>query len=152
MREKRERFKKFVSLFNTNNQTLLSVVVFALPAWVGSASYGLSMAFGPVCSYLINRFGNQVISMTGCVICTVSLVTSSFAPNLGVLYASFSVMYGIGLCLAYTPTMCFAGIYFDRYQTVATGIMVAGSSTGTLVLAPIAQKLVSEYGWRTAFR
>ena len=42
--------------------------------------------------------------------------------------------------------------YFSRYVSLATGIMTAGSSTGTLILSPIAQALTHNFGWRNAFR
>ena len=121
-------------------------------AWVASVAYGLTMFLGPIASSLIIKFGNRIVAATGCIICGISLVITSYMPNIPAMYGSFGFLYGVGTCLAYTPTMTIAGDYFDKYLTIATGIMVAGSSTGTLVLSPIAQVMVTNIGWRNSFR
>ncbi|KAI0237666.1 Monocarboxylate transporter 13 [Lamellibrachia satsuma] len=112
----------------------------AKTAWIGSGCYGISMILGPLASMLINRWGSRPVVMAGCVICSFSLVVTSFATTVDAMYGTFTIIYGVGCCLAYTPTMCIAGDYFHTYMTLATGIMTSGSSIGTLVLSPLAQQ------------
>ena len=119
---------------------------------MGSAAYGLAMAFGPVVSPVINRYGAHVAVIIGSVLCACSLLISSFAANLETLFGTFSLLYGVGTSLAYTPTMTIASDYFVKYVALATGIMCAGSSTGTLILSPVTQALISVFGWRNAMR
>ena len=110
------------------------------------------MAIAPVASMLINRFGYRVVAASGCVICSIALIVSSFAQVVEHLYGSFTFLFAFGCALAYTPCMTIASDYFEKYLTTATGIMTAGTATGTLVLSPMAQGLVTAYGWRWAFR
>ena len=110
------------------------------------------MAIAPLASMLINRFGYRGVAASGCLICSVSLLLSSFVQNIFQLYGTFTFLFALGGSLAYTPCMTIASDYFDKYLTTATGIMTAGTATGTLVLSPMAQALVGEYGWRWTFR
>ena len=123
-----------------------------LAAWIGSAAYGLAMAIAPLSSMLIDRFGYRMVAASGCIICGVAMVLSSYVSTIYQLYGTFTFLFALGCSLAYTPCMTIASDYFDKYLTTATGIMTAGTSTGTLVLSPMAQSLVSAYGWRKAFR
>ena len=110
------------------------------------------MALGPLTSSLIKRFGNRPVAVCGTLLCVVSLVVSSFVTSLNSLFGTFSLLYGLGTSLAYTPTMCLAGDYFKKHLALATGLMVAGSSMGTLILSPVSQTLVDKFGWRWSFR
>lgn len=110
------------------------------------------MTFGPIASTLINRFGNRVVMVMGGFLCAISLLASSFATSLTTLFGTFSVIYGLGTCMATSPTMTIAPDYFDKHLSVAIGLMTAGSSVGTLVMAPLSQALISSIGWRNTFR
>ncbi|KAH3725478.1 hypothetical protein DPMN_051322 [Dreissena polymorpha] len=110
------------------------------------------MTFGPFSSVLIGRLGNRVVMVSGGVICTVSLVASSFVTSLNVMFATFSFLYGIGTCMCTVPTMTITPAYFDKYLGVATGITVSGISFGTLLMSPLSQVIIVNDGWRTAFR
>ena len=121
-------------------------------AWVASGAYGITMFFAPLASTFIRKFGHRPVAMAGCAICSVSLFACSYVRSIEMMFVTFTFLYGFGACLAYTPTMCIAAEFFDKHMTVATGIMVAGSSSGTLVVSPISQSLIEVIGWRGAFR
>ncbi|KAJ8315671.1 hypothetical protein KUTeg_007821 [Tegillarca granosa] len=110
------------------------------------------MTFGPLSSVLVNRFGCRIVMVTGCIICAISVLATSFVRNLSDMYGSFSLFYGLGTCLCISPIMTIAPDYFDKYITVAVGIITAGSSIGTLVMAPLSQVLIDTIGWRNTFR
>ncbi|XP_052089277.1 uncharacterized protein LOC127726021 [Mytilus californianus] len=121
-------------------------------AWVGSLAYGLSMTFGPIASMLVNRFGNRIVMVLGAFLCSASILAASFVHSIEMMFVTFSVFYGIGTCLCITPIMTIATQYFDKYLTIAVGIMTAGSSFGTLIYAPMSQAFIDAYGWRSTFR
>lgn len=54
--------------------------------------------------------------------------------------------------MSISPTMTIAPNYFDKYMTLAVGLMTAGSSVGTLIMAPLSQALIDAIGWRNTFR
>ncbi len=121
-------------------------------ALIGSVAYGLGMFCAPISSSIINKYGPHMSIMLGVIFCATSLFVSSFCNTLNALFGTYATLYGLGISMANTPTMCIAGDYFDKYLTVATGIMVAGSSTGTLVFSPTTQAVIDAFGWRNAFR
>ena len=112
-----------------------TIILLFFSAWVGSLAYGLGMLCAPVSSSVINKHGSHVSVIIGCILCSISLFVSSTAGSISTLFGTYSLLYGLGIAFAYTPTMCIASDYFDKYLTAATGIMVAGSSTGTLVFS-----------------
>ncbi|XP_071152330.1 monocarboxylate transporter 12-like [Mytilus edulis] len=101
---------------------------------------------------VVNRFGNRVVMVFGAFLCSASILTASFVHSIEMLFVTFSVFYGIGTCLCITPIMTIATQYFDKYLTIAVGIMTAGSSFGTLIYAPMSQAFIDAYGWRNTFR
>ncbi|OWF53663.1 uncharacterized protein LOC110446130 [Mizuhopecten yessoensis] len=121
-------------------------------AWVGSVAYGLSMTFGPVVAIMLKRWGNRRVMMAGACICAISVLASSFVVRLTQLFGTFSFLYGIGTCMCTQPTMTIGPTYFDKHLSVAIGLMTAGSSVGTLVMAPLSQCLIDNIGWRNTFR
>ena len=124
----------------------------SVAAWVGSMAYGLCFLLSPINSTFTKHCGHRIVGVTGAVICCVSLAVSSFMPNIYSMYASFGLLYGTGTCFVLNPTMTIAGDYFDKYMIVATGITVAGSCCGTLILSPVSQAMLSSIGWRNSFR
>ena len=121
-------------------------------AWVGSLTYGLSMTFGPFASLMVNRFGNRIVMVVGGLICSASILAASFVQSIEMMFLTFSLFYGIGTCMCITPIMTIATQYFDKYLTIAVGIITAGSSFGTLIYAPMSQALIDSIGWRNTFR
>jgi len=110
------------------------------------------MTFGPVTSLLIERLGYSRVMISGGVICSVSLLASSFVTSLPPIFLTFSLLYGIGTCMATAPTMTITPEYFDKHLPIATGIIVSGSSFGTLIMGPLSQFIIDQGGWRLAFR
>ena len=110
------------------------------------------MALAPVASIMINHFGYRIVTASGCVITSLGLVASSYVTDVYQLFGTFTFLMAVGCCMAYTPCMTIASDYFDEYLTTATGIMTAGTSTGTLILTPIAQALYQKHGWRYTLR
>ena len=135
---------------NPGSATVMTALLFL--AWVGSLAYGIGMLCAPIGSSVINKYGAHVSVVIGSILCSAGLFTSSTAQSISTLFATYSLLYGLGIAFAYTPTMCIASEYFDKYLTVATGIMVAGSATGTLMFSPITQAWIDNLGWRNAYR
>ena len=121
-------------------------------AWVGSACYGFLMLLAPLVSVLIKKFGKQPVAASGSLVCALALVLSSYTTNLNQMYGTFTFLYAAGCTMNYTPCMTIATDYFEKYVALATGIMMSGTSVGTLLLSPISQVLVDAIGWRNTFR
>ena len=50
----------------------------------------------------------------------------------------------------YLPSIIIVGFYFDSHRALATGLAVCGSGVGMFVFAPLADWLLTHYGWQGA--
>jgi len=110
--------------------------------------YGLA---APLAGSLVDRFKPRLIlSLGGCIlgagVALCSLATSQW---------QFFLLYGgvsaVGLSLVgWTPLTAIVSNWFTKKRGLAIGILAAGFG-GSLVSAPIAQFLISSFGWQIAY-
>lgn len=117
-------------------------------AWIGSIAMGLNFLFGPVASALCERIGCQMTTLIGATLSVAGLLLSSFIArdDVSKMYATYGVMWGTGSSLCYVPSMVILGQYFDERMALANGLGTSGSGVGTVVMAPVIQKLLTTVG------
>ena len=71
----------------------------AVISLVGSLLVGLVLASSPIAAILTNRFGLRPVYMIGSLVTGVSLLASTFAPNVYILLLTYGIFSGIGLGL-----------------------------------------------------
>lgn len=136
-------------VFPIAGSTGVGIVTISFAMAVGQFMWGLAQ---PVAGALADRFGAARVLVGGVLILAVGtaltpLLTSSFGlvMTIGVLTAmgsgagSFSVLIG-SLSRYLQPNQ----------RGTAAGIITAGGSFGQFVFAPIAQKMISLWGWMGA--
>eukprot|EP00753_Platysulcus_tardus_P021510 PLAT9028.1.p1 GENE.PLAT9028.1~~PLAT9028.1.p1 ORF type:complete len:496 (+),score=218.54 PLAT9028.1:31-1488(+) len=124
----------------------------AATAAVGSVSVAMMMGGSFISGPLVQKRGCQFSLALGSLLIPLGLLLSSFTTALWQLFITFSVITGSGFALAYTPAVVIVGNYFSSRRSLATGIAVAGSGAGT-VLVPVAlTAFIAAFGWRGAFR
>ena len=84
-------------------------------AWIGSTACGLSGITGPLTSWILSQFGGRLAVTVGCLLCSISLLMSSFVTRIEFLFISFSLMFGFGNSLIYTTSICCLGDNFERF-------------------------------------
>ena len=70
-----------------------------------------------------NRFGFANVIMLGGVICAVGMFTSSFAPNIYVLYLTYGLVWGFGSCLCNCAALFVLPHFFSARIGLANGIV-----------------------------
>ncbi|KHJ39890.1 transporter, major facilitator family protein [Trichuris suis] len=98
----------------------------------------------------MNRFGARVVIIVGSVGLSVGCILSALVNSLVAMMITFGVIGGIGAGLTYIPAVVFVGYYFERKRAIATGIAMAGSGVGAVVMPPIYAMVIEEYTWRGA--
>lgn len=119
-------------------------------SWVTSIAVAVVHAAAPLASVLGARFGHRSVVMMGGLICSVGVITGSFARNILELYLTVGFLNGLGYALAWTPTVTMVGQYFDRKRPMANALSSAGECMLTFVFTPLSQWLVDSYSWRGA--
>jgi predicted MFS family arabinose efflux permease len=121
-----------------------------------SAAFGFAALTVAVCSpplgHLLDRFGPRKIvlpcmAVFGTAFASLSLLT----PSLAHLYATFVVIGIVGNGTTQMGYSRAVSTWFDHRRGLALSLVMAGVGTGAMLLPPLAQRLVSGYGWRAAY-
>ncbi|XP_077980672.1 monocarboxylate transporter 12-like [Glandiceps talaboti] len=106
---------------------------------------------GPFAAALSKRYTHRKVVFTGGLLASVSMVISTFAPNVNYIIVTFGILTGIGFGLARVPTVAMLGRYFRKHHASANGIAVIGTGGGSFVMAPLIRLLIDVYGWQGTF-
>eukprot|EP00092_Neocalanus_flemingeri_P022081 GFUD01023950.1.p1 GENE.GFUD01023950.1~~GFUD01023950.1.p1 ORF type:complete len:442 (-),score=61.43 GFUD01023950.1:20-1345(-) len=118
----------------------------------GSLQVGVYCLSGPLVGKLVMRFGARPVCIAGALLSSLGLFGASYAPSLGLLVLGYSIVTGFGFGLMYIPCVVGVAPYFTDRRALAIGICLCGSGFGTFGLAPIAQHILDNYGWRWVLR
>ena len=103
--------------------------------------------------YLQDRFGPRIVVPVGSVILALALTATCWATNLWQFQLAYGVGAGSGISLlGFVSHSAFLPKWFERKRGLALGIAMAGIGLGMLVVVPMAEKMITEYGWRNAYR
>ena len=119
-------------------------LVFALTAF-------LYFALGAVSGRLADRVGPRRVIMAGGVLLGVGLLLASLTQALWQVYLTYSLCVGVGVGLAYVPSVGAVQRWFVRRRGFASGLAVAGIGLGNLLFPPLAAWLIRTAGWREAY-
>lgn len=126
--------------------------MFSFAAWVGSVGIACIFTLGPLTSMLVNRIGCRLTAIIGSLVCVSSLLLSSLPSSIVYLYITYSVPFGFGSSCLFVSSYVVISQYFDKKQSIATGIVASGTGIGLTAMAPILQALLDSYNWRNTYR
>jgi len=116
--------------------------VFMIVAGAGAAGAGA----------LCDRFGPGRVIACGGTWLAIGLLICSQVEELWQLYLAFGVFVAFGVSLAgWTPCVTMISRWFSVRLGVALGVASAGIGVGIMVVVPLVQILISNFGWRTAY-
>lgn len=130
----------------------------SLSLGIGRELFSLSMAiqnliFGlPLMGILADRYGARPILILGGMLYAAGLIFVAVSPNVLGLYLSLGLMAGLGLSSAsYVVVLgAVAQAVPLQQRTAAFGLITAGGSFGMFAVVPLAQWLLSSFGWARA--
>ncbi|MGH7933959.1 MAG: MFS transporter, partial [Candidatus Binataceae bacterium] len=93
--------------------------------------------------------GPRMVVATGALILGAGLCFTALIGQLWVGYLTYGIGVGVGAACCYVPTLASVGGWFVKRRNTALGIAAAGTGFGTMVIAPVAARLIERYGWRT---
>ncbi|KAK4121691.1 MFS general substrate transporter [Parathielavia appendiculata] len=91
-------------------------------------------------------------TLGGLVAAALTMALSSFCTTVDQLIATQGVLFGIGGCFAYCPSILYIDEWFARRKGMAYGIMWSAAGFGGVVLPLLLEFLLTSYGFRTALR
>ena len=121
-------------------------------------SSGVSIAgvitaiFSPFFGILIDKWGTRKLALPGLVL--MSLLTAAFALNTGSfgLWIAMWLIYGfISLSIKSTVWSTTVAAAFEKARGMALGVMLCGTAFAQMITPPLANWLITSFGWRLAF-
>jgi len=110
-------------------------------------------ALGPALGWLADRIGPRRLVLAGGLVLGAGLWLDSAVARPWHLYVAFGVVTAAGVALAgWVPTVVLVQRWFPERVGTALGLTSAGVGVGIFLVVPLTQLLVTEFGWRIAFR
>ncbi len=106
---------------------------------------------GLVAAPLADRLGPQRLVLTGAVLLPLGLLLTSRVDTVVGGYVTYGIGVGVGGGLVIAPMYTAAGGWIVRRRALALGVVAAGNGVGTLILVPVADRLIADHGWRDAY-
>lgn len=142
------------SSFGVFNVALLDAFGWSRGATAGIFSVVLTVdaLLSPVVGHLLDRYGTKKIAIAGCLALIAGLFLSSRVSALWQLYICFGIILAVGFTFTgMVPHIFLISEWFSTKRASAIGFVYAGSGVGIMLLAPLSEWLISNYGWVHSF-
>ncbi|KAL9586794.1 MAG: hypothetical protein Q9212_000680 [Teloschistes hypoglaucus] len=123
-------------------------------AIIGTLSAGLMYFMTPVVIAACKRFPHlrQLCTFLGLIIMSLALVASSFAQSVWQLIITQGLLYALGGCMLYMPTMQYLDEWFVERKGLALGFFFAGTGVGGVVIPLVMNWALHKWSASTALR
>jgi MFS family permease len=95
---------------------------------------------------MVDQYGHRLVGLCGGIGIMISLILASLSKQYWQLLLTQGLLLGMSVSFAYFPALTIISQWFEEKQGLATGIAVAGSGIGGLVLGPVTRAMISSYG------
>ncbi|XP_028286556.1 solute carrier family 16 member 6a [Parambassis ranga] len=117
-------------------------------SWIVSICVFVMTFNAPLSTVLTNRFGFQVVVMTGGLLISTGTIATSFTSSINQMYITYGLVAGLGYCLTFLPTVTLLSQYFNRQRSLVVAVASTGEALSMFALAPAFSALRDHIGWR----
>lgn len=121
-------------------------------SWIGSAQVFLTLALGTVSGRLADAGYSRHAVLAGCLVMVSGTLLTSFCTRYWQILMIQGVYIGLGLGMAYMPSIAVIGCYFKRRRSLALAISTTGGGFGSLIFPSALQYLIPRVGFPWAVR
>ncbi|XP_042208417.1 monocarboxylate transporter 9-like [Homarus americanus] len=122
----------------------------AITGWIYNIMWLIWHLIGPLLRPLTKEFGWRRIGYLGVFLVSSSIIMSAFSPSAEFLFFSYSLITGVGGGLVGGISFIIVPMYFDRRQGLANTFLTVGICMGQIIITPLVQYLIAEYGFKGA--
>ncbi|KAG0003239.1 hypothetical protein BGZ80_005367 [Entomortierella chlamydospora] len=115
-------------------------------AMIGTLATTFTYLLGAFSGRFADRAGFRISTILGAVIMGTGFIGASFTKSIAGLYICQGVILGVGSSLVYLPAISCPAHWFEKYRSIAIGVVVCGSGLGGLVLGPLVEYLIARLG------
>ncbi len=116
-----------------------------------SANLLLAGLFSFFFGWALDHYGPRRVVLLMAVFTGLSLVLTSQTNALWQLFITYSLLLALGTGPIYVVPMSVVSRWFDKKRGLALGLSSMGVGLGTMVMAPFATYLITNYNWHTAY-
>jgi MFS family permease len=112
----------------------------------------LAMALGSMFwGSVADKFGPRPVVLAGSTLMALSLAICAESPSLLVFQIVFGLGLGFGTAAIFAPMMAAVTGWFETQRGLAVSLVSAGMGIAPMTMSPLAEQLVTNYGWRQAY-
>ncbi len=100
---------------------------------------------------LTDRFGARAAGIACGFFMGLGCVLMSQVNAVWQLYLFYGLFIALGMSGSFVPYLSTVARWFVSRRGLMTGIVASGVGFGTLIVPPVATRLISSYGWRTSY-
>lgn len=121
---------------------------------ITSGAYALNLFLqgptGLLAGRLSDRFGSRAVVTAFGLLSGLGYLLMSTVNNIWQIYLFYGVLVSIsGVCVV--PVLSSVAKWFARRRGLMTGIVASGAGVGTIIMPPLANRLILSYDWRTSY-
>lgn len=98
-----------------------------------------------------DKIGSRLVITLCCSLLGAGFILLSFTSHLWQLYLFYGIIVGLGMGGVFVALVSTVARWFVKKRGAMTGIVLAGIGTGTLVIAPLSNWLISMRGWPQSY-
>lgn len=112
----------------------------------------LTAVLGPFLGALIDRFGSRRVVLPGLVLTMMSIAAFAFTSGSATQWIVMWVVFGI-VAVSIKSTAWTAAVLgiFQQSRGLALGLTLSGTAVAQIIVPPLANWLITDFGWRAAF-
>ncbi len=123
----------------------------ALAAGVISVAWIPYGAMGILAGFILDRRGPRAVTAVGIFVIGLAYLLTSQASAVWHLYLSMGIILGTGMGVTWVVPTATVSKWFEKRRGLALGILLASVGTAQMIMPPLAQFLISHWGWQTAY-
>jgi len=109
-------------------------------------------SFTPIIGYMIDRFGaKRIVVPATALVGLTAILAKLIGPALWQYYVFYAALGILGPASGPVPYSAIISRWFDRKRGLALGLMSFGSGFAAITYPPVAQRLITDAGWRSAY-
>jgi MFS family permease len=107
----------------------------------------------PLTGRLFDRSGPRTVYTLGMALLAGAFLAATYAQELWQFQLALGVCVGFGIaCIGNVPNSILLGRWFGKRLTTAMAVVYSATGAGVLVMLPLAQILIDQFGWRGAYQ
>jgi MFS family permease len=135
-------FESLITHFDSSRATISGAL---------SLSWIVQGVFSIIMGRLTDRVGPRIVLSICGVLIGLGYLLMSRVGAVWQLYLFYGVIIGSGMGGSWVPIASTTARWFVKRRTLMTGIVLTGVGAGTLIVPPVASRLISAYSWPTSY-